>query len=478
MPGLIRYYAAPEAANEQVQRMVGLVSVYTIVVVLVTLVVPFLFKRPPDTLLLPRSRSEEQQRHEQQQEQQQERQEQHHGERDEQQRRRQRDQEERGSEDGSEGGDTQARRHHKEQPHAVACVLASAHRVAPDDDGAPPAGLPDAHSAALTAAPEAGRRGGPAFWGPDAAADSGPPGLVAIASVSSLADDCHVFELDAAEDGAALPPAAAHRDYAHHPLQHQQFDSFASHRSGSHLLQQGRQLWGSFSRSLGRSFSRGLRRSNSRVQLVWTFPSGWQPARSGGAAAAAAPPPARQPDGRAVAAAPAAAVPPPRGLRESWRRARAAVGPPPRWVQAAVLSWRAVYAHPVVNLPLGATIVGLACAAVGPVRKLLVDDLAPLHWLWSSLVWVGAASAPLATMQIGAELLQGPPVVASSRMRVSRRSKVVATAISIVVKLILVSWFLRLVAAFLKIRDARACVNTNLCMYIHASLHASPMFLC
>lgn len=77
-------------------------------------------------------------------------------------------------------------------------------------------------------------------------------------------------------------------------------------------------------------------------------------------------------------------------------------GPLPRWLQRAVAAWRAVLAHPVVNLPLGATVAGIACAAVGPVRQLLVPELAPLHWLWLGLGWVGAAAAPLATMQIGA----------------------------------------------------------------------------
>jgi hypothetical protein len=55
----------------------------------------------------------------------------------------------------------------------------------------------------------------------------------------------------------------------------------------------------------------------------------------------------------------------------------------------------------VVNLPVGATLVGIACAAVGPVRRVLVNELAPLHWLWLGLGWVGAAAAPIATMQIG-----------------------------------------------------------------------------
>jgi hypothetical protein len=73
----------------------------------------------------------------------------------------------------------------------------------------------------------------------------------------------------------------------------------------------------------------------------------------------------------------------------------------PAWLQRLSFLWAAFLAHPVVNLPLGATVVGIACAAVGPVRGVLVNELAPLHWLWLGLGWVGAAAAPIATMQIG-----------------------------------------------------------------------------
>lgn len=76
-------------------------------------------------------------------------------------------------------------------------------------------------------------------------------------------------------------------------------------------------------------------------------------------------------------------------------------GPLGRLARRMLGVYQSVLAHPAVNLPLGATIAGIACAAVGPVRSLLVDELAALHWLWLSLVWVGAAAAPLATMQIG-----------------------------------------------------------------------------
>jgi hypothetical protein len=44
-------------------------------------------------------------------------------------------------------------------------------------------------------------------------------------------------------------------------------------------LTQSRQLLGSFSRSFSRGVNRGLRRSASFVQLVWSYPTGWQPQR-------------------------------------------------------------------------------------------------------------------------------------------------------------------------------------------------------
>jgi hypothetical protein len=59
-------------------------------------------------------------------------------------------------------------------------------------------------------------------------------------------------------------------------------DSFSSHRSSSFLLAHSRQLLGSFSKSFSRGVSRGLRRSASFVQLVWTYPTGWQPQRGAG----------------------------------------------------------------------------------------------------------------------------------------------------------------------------------------------------
>jgi hypothetical protein len=39
---------------------------------------------------------------------------------------------------------------------------------------------------------------------------------------------------------------------------------------------------GSFSHSFSRGVKRGVRRSASFVQLVWSYPTGWQPQRGGG----------------------------------------------------------------------------------------------------------------------------------------------------------------------------------------------------
>jgi hypothetical protein len=54
MPGLISYFSPPELAAERTQYMVGLVSVYSIVLLLVVLTVPFLMPRRPVRLMLPR----------------------------------------------------------------------------------------------------------------------------------------------------------------------------------------------------------------------------------------------------------------------------------------------------------------------------------------------------------------------------------------------------------------------------------------
>ncbi|KAF8069618.1 PILS2 [Scenedesmus sp. PABB004] len=251
-------------------------------------------------------------------------------------------------------------------------------------------------------------RGAKAQQPPPAPGPPAPPdGLVAVlphsnscASLEFEDDDLAAAAAAREAFGAAAAPPDALRHTALAPA-----DSFASHRSASRLLGLGR----SFRSSFSRSFSRGLRRSNSLVALAWTFPLGWQAQR-----------------GPSPAAAPGSA----------WRCLGGRGRPAPRWL-AAPLRWcRAALAHPAVNLPLGATVAGLAVAAVGPVRRLMVDELAPLHWLWVSLVWVGAAAAPLATMQIGAELMQGAPVEHS--MAVSRRHQWSATAIAIAVKLVLV----------------------------------------
>ncbi|KAF6251982.1 auxin efflux carrier [Scenedesmus sp. NREL 46B-D3] len=289
MPSIIKYYAPPAEAAAQMQYMVGLVSVYTIITILVTLTVPFIIKRPPDSLLLPRRRQQQQQQQQQRQ------------------------------------------------------------------------------------------------------------GELAVQQQGQLQD------VGSTQRGLQLQAA----------------DSFASHRSSSRLLQAGQSLLGSFSAS----FSRGLRRSESIVALAWTYPLGWQRERTAAAPAAAAATQQRQ-------------------ECQQQQQGRAEQGAPryqryvPRRLAVLLRCCAAVLDHPAVNVPLGATVLGVACAAVGPVRGLLVDELAPLHWLWLALGWVGAAAAPLATMQIGAELMQAAPVELG--MHVPRRVQWTATAIAIGVKLLLV----------------------------------------
>ena len=75
------------------------------------------------------------------------------------------------------------------------------------------------------------------------------------------------------------------------------------------------------------------------------------------------------------------------------------------WLPPLLQQWQEVCVrvlqHPMVNRPVAATLVALAVAAVDPVRNLFVVELQPLNWLWRSLAWMGAACAPLATMQMG-----------------------------------------------------------------------------
>lgn len=180
----------------------------------------------------------------------------------------------------------------------------------------------------------------------------------------------------------------------------------ASMRSAS-FLRASAGLVGGLQRSFSRGSSglgRSLSRSSTFVALTWAFPTGWQPQLGGGAAAAASTHDA-SPSG-------------------------------PRWWRQLRRGWAAFLAHPAVNLPLGASIAGIACAAVGPLRGLLVAEQAALHWLYLGLGWVGAAAAPLATLQIGAELMQAAP--GGAPVKVPWRQQAAATAIAIGVKLVAV----------------------------------------
>jgi hypothetical protein len=292
MPSIIKYYARPAEAAAQTQYMVGLVSVYTIITILVTLTVPFIFKRPPDSLLLPRRRQQQQQ----------------------------------GEATGQQQGqlpDTGTMQPEIAETGTMAAAAAAAggkqvrqlHHLAADGTAAAVPGdtasqqdscmqRTQRHVALRAAEPwqQPGSNGIHHHQGheqhhshdhhnpqqPTSAATAAAAGLLPVASHSTLADSCSPFELaDVDEHEAALdaPPAAAYR--VQQQAQLQEADSFASHRSSSRLLQHGQSLFGSFSRSFGRSFSRGLRRSESMVQLVWTYPMGWQRDRTAAAAAAA-----------------------------------------------------------------------------------------------------------------------------------------------------------------------------------------------
>jgi hypothetical protein len=273
MPSIIKYYAPPAEAAAQTRYMVGLVSVYTIVTILVTLTVPFIFKRPPDSLLLPR-RTQQQQQQGEEAAQQQQGQLQNTG-----------SVQLEEAETGTAAGAKQVRQLHHLAADGTAAAAAAAAVVgdtATHQDSNMRCAQPHLEPRAAEHCQQQGRE-----QHHSSAATAEAAGLLPVASHSTLADSCSPFELaEVDEHDAALdaPPAAAYR--LQQQAQLQAADSFASHRSSSRLLQHGQSLFGSFSRSFGRSFSRGLRRSESVVKLVWTYPLGWQ--REGTAAAAAA----------------------------------------------------------------------------------------------------------------------------------------------------------------------------------------------
>eukprot|EP00879_Flechtneria_rotunda_P013013 GHRR01013588.1.p1 GENE.GHRR01013588.1~~GHRR01013588.1.p1 ORF type:complete len:380 (+),score=161.84 GHRR01013588.1:68-1141(+) len=240
-------------------------------------------------------------------------------------------------------------------------------------------------------------------------------GLVAVPSHGNSDEDLSELELDEATDA---PPVAVSQ-LPQYPAQ--VCESFATHRSSSLLLQHSRHLFDSCRRSFGKG--RQSLCGSSMVKLVWSYPEGWQRQQR------------QQQQHDSSSSSGTFCVDREAASKGTWW-CRCRTGPAPHWLHTLIKWYQAIMAHPVVNLPLGATIAGIVCAAVGPVRQLLVNELAPLHWLWLSLSWVGAASAPLATMQIGAELVQPPPVEYS--MSVSPSVQWTSNAIAVVVKLIMV----------------------------------------
>lgn len=399
MPAIIRYFAPADAAADQIQYMVGLVSVYTIITILVTLTVPFFYKRPPETLVLPRRARQQHPEH--------------HSNR-------------RRSCPGPDAAAPDSERvldPSNASNYAAAGVKTCLQQQLQDAD-------PDIGRCSAAHVSGGLQQCDQQVVQP---ADGGSrPNLVVVASHSTLADSCISSEPEDTDLAAAAPPPADGLNSSDLPARsalHMQHPpaaaahSFTSYTSSSQLLRHGRQLLGSFSRGFRHSFTKNLQRSNSLVQLVWDYPRGWHRNRHKDVPDV----PDRDLDASGL----------PSDLRNSscWRY-WPKEGPLGNAVQKVLSCYRVVMAHPAVNLPLGATIAGIACAAVGPVRSVLVDDLAPLHWLWLGLSWIGAAAAPLATLQIGAELVQGAPV--DNSMQVSKRAQWSATIIAIIVKLIVV----------------------------------------
>jgi hypothetical protein len=265
--------------------MVGLVSVYTIITILVTLTVPFIFKRPPDSLLLPRRRQQQQQQGELADTLQVPLQDTSSV---------QLEVAEAGTAAAAVGGkQVQSRQlHHLAADGTAAAAVVAEDTASHQDAGMQRTQLP--HAAAKADQQLASNGTHHQLHEQQQqhanAATAAAAGLLPVASHSTIADSFSPFELaEADEDEAGLdgPPVAAYRRQQQQQAQLQAAESFASHRSSSRLLQHGQFLVGSFSRSFGRSFSRGLRRSESMVKLVWTYPLGWQRDRTAAAAAAA-----------------------------------------------------------------------------------------------------------------------------------------------------------------------------------------------
>jgi len=286
MPTMIRYFTPAEQVTASIQYSTGLTSVYTITIVIITLIVPFLFKKPPETLVLPRNSSIV----------------------------RLSTQDDRAGQEPQEEAELAAdaeQQHWQQQedlPHGQPCVQTQ-HQQQQRQPGAlqgttawvVPVGTDTktAHAAGIaadtTAKPfdvDSSRTAqhGTLVEGRSHDRDQQQhlPSVM-LAGICDHTPHAHVQAApapagDDAQDGPPNrhfqgpfiyepEPGDEHRSsYAHQPSVGGA-DSFSSHRSSSFLLVHSRQLLGSFSRSM----SRGLRRSASVVQLAWSFPTGWQP---------------------------------------------------------------------------------------------------------------------------------------------------------------------------------------------------------
>jgi hypothetical protein len=263
-PTLIRYFTPADQVAAQIQYSTGLISVYTIIVVLITLTVPFLFKKPPETLVLPRTSSlvmprnhsnvslgtldgEDDSSDLQQPHQQPDADQHHHHQQ--QQMQQDKDVHDRHNGQQTNGGST---------PGATAWVVPLSADVKVATVGDTLGRSNDAGATDVTAARV--DRGCPAF--------DGLQGTVGLPPVHHQQGDRQQQQQQQGHEFSTQPSLGG-------------LDSFSSHRSSSFLLSHSRQLFGSFSRSVSRGVNRSIRRSASFVQLVWSYPTGWQPQRRG-----------------------------------------------------------------------------------------------------------------------------------------------------------------------------------------------------
>lgn len=275
MPTIIRYYTPADQVAAQIQYSTGLTSVYTIIVVLITLTVPFLFKKPHETLVLPRNSSLVLPRNS--------------------------SSVSLGTQDDGtdeDSSDLQHQQHLDDHNHQMRQQQQEEAEHNKDVQGV----LHQHHQQHL----QAGHNPGATAWvvpvaelKPPAEADADVRRLDIIAERRMDRQPGTTVDALPSLDGLQSRdlPSAFHAQQQHwqerleqrqqqqeHVFSHQPYvggvDSFSSHRSSSFLLSS-RQLFGSFSRSFSRGVNRGLRRSASFVQLVWSYPTGWQPQRRG-----------------------------------------------------------------------------------------------------------------------------------------------------------------------------------------------------